>query len=130
MISQILIETRSPATNASPALDLATALAVTPVRLGPFYVARARALHASIRYPVSAIVRSAVQLSTLNNRLSTSPILFVTDVLYPLNRLTVERFLNGNVRHCSRRRSAVPMLFVRRKPDHITRPNFFDWAAP
>jgi hypothetical protein len=56
MISQILIETRSPATNASPASDLAIALAIMPVRLGPFYVARPRALHSGIRYPVSAIV--------------------------------------------------------------------------
>jgi len=40
--------------------------------------------------------------------------------------LAAERFLNGDVRHRGRWRSAVPMLLVRRKPDHVARPDFFD----
>src|SRR5206468_4926333 len=38
--------------------------------------------------------------------------------------------LNGDMSHCGRRRSAVPMLLVRRKPDHITRPDFLNRPAP
>src|SRR5881227_3284781 len=57
-------------------------------------------------------------------------VLFVAHVLHPLDHFAVERFLNGNVRHGGCRRSAVPMLLVRRKPDHIARPDFFDRSAP
>jgi len=31
--------------------------------------------------------------------------------------------------HCGRRRGAVPMLLVRRKPDYIARPDFLDRSA-
>ena len=65
----------------------------------------------------------------LQSRLA-SAILLITDVFHPIDHLAVERFLNGNVRHRRRRRSAMPMFFVRRKPDDIAWPNFFDWAAP
>src|SRR5437870_8374808 len=46
-------------------------------------------------------------------------ILFVADLFHPLNHLTVERLLNGDMSHGGRWRSAVPMLLTRRKPDHI-----------
>src|SRR5438445_7124992 len=46
-------------------------------------------------------------------------ILFVTDLLHPIDRFAVQRFLNGDMSHRGRRRSAVPMLFTRREPDHI-----------
>src|SRR5881396_2161809 len=68
--------------------------------------------------------------SALNYRLSTSPILFVANLFHPLYDFSIERFLNGDVRHRGRRRSAVPMLLVRRKPDNITRSDFFDRSAP
>ena len=68
------------------------------------------------------------QLSTLN--ISTSFVLFLADLLHPVDRFAVERLLNGDMSHRSGRRSAVPMLFTRRKPDHIARPDFLDRAAP
>src|SRR5947199_10723431 len=58
-----------------------------------------------------------------------SPVLFIADVLHPLDDFSVERFLNGDMRHRSRRRRAVPMLRVRRKPDDVTRPDFLDRTA-
>jgi hypothetical protein len=61
--------------------------------------------------------------------LSTSVILFVADLFQPIDHLTVKRFLNGNMCHCGCRRSAVPMLLVRRKPNHIAWPDFLDRAA-
>src|SRR5262249_4216493 len=53
-----------------------------------------------------------------------SQILFVADLLQPFDDLAVERLLNGEVRHCRGRRGAVPMLFMRRAPDHVARSNF------
>src|SRR6266542_452099 len=68
-------------------------------------------------------------LSTLSYQPSTSPVLFVANLFHPLDQFSVQRFLNGNVRHRGRWRSAVPMLFTRRKPDHIARPDFLDRSA-
>ena len=56
-------------------------------------------------------------------------VLLIRDPLHPLNRFPVQRLLNGDMRHRGRRRSAVPMFLVRRKPDHIARPDFLDRAA-
>ena len=46
-------------------------------------------------------------------------ILSVADFFHPIGDLAVERLLNGDVRHRSRRCGAVPMFLVRRKPDDI-----------
>ena len=51
-------------------------------------------------------------------------VLVVGHVLQPIDHLAIQTFLDGDVRHCRRRRSAVPMLLARRKPDHIARPDF------
>src|SRR6266550_2915922 len=59
-----------------------------------------------------------------------SLILFVADLFHPVDRLAVQRFLNGDMSHRSRRRSAVPMLLTRRNPGHIARPDFLDRTAP
>ena len=56
-------------------------------------------------------------------------VLLIRDLFHPLNHFPVQRLLNSDVSHRGRRRSAVPMLLVRRKPDHIARPNFLDWSA-
>jgi hypothetical protein len=66
----------------------------------------------------------------LRSQLSTSSILLLADVLHPLDHLPVKRFLNGDMRHRGRRRSAVPMLLVRCKPNDIAWPDFRDRAAP
>src|SRR5438093_11371767 len=58
-----------------------------------------------------------------------SPVLFIADVLHPLDDFSVERFLNGDMRHRAARRSAVPMRLVRRKPNDITGPDFLDRSA-
>ena len=57
-------------------------------------------------------------------------VLFVADLFQPVNRLAVELFLNGDVRHGRGGRGAVPMLLARRKPDDVTRPDFFDRTSP
>src|SRR5947208_372412 len=57
-------------------------------------------------------------------------VLFVADLFHPVDRFAVQRLLNGDVRHRGRRRRAVPMLLVRRKPDDIARPDFLDPVAP
>ena len=56
-------------------------------------------------------------------------VLCLTDLLHPVDDLTVERFLNGDVRHRARWHCAVPMFFVRREPDHVARPDFLDRSA-
>src|SRR5438093_12587345 len=59
----------------------------------------------------------------MNSSLS---VLLVADLFHPVHNLPVECFLNGDVRHGSCRRSAMPMLQSWRKPNHITGPNFFN----
>jgi hypothetical protein len=47
---------------------------------------------------------------------SSLAIFLVSDFFHPFDRLVVQRLLDGDVRHRSRRRSAVPMLFTRGIP--------------
>ena len=81
--------------------------------------------------PVSAIrlPKSRKNFFLLNFYFLLSPVLLIAHVFHPLDHFAVEVFLNGDMSHCGRRRSAVPMLLVRRKPNHITGPNFLDWSA-
>ena len=82
--------------------------------------------------PVSAIrfPKSRKNFFLLNFYFLLSPVLFISNVLHPVNRLAVQRFLNSDMRHRGRRRSAVPMLLTGREPDHIAWPNFLDRTAP
>jgi hypothetical protein len=57
-------------------------------------------------------------------------VLFVTDVLHPIDNLSVFLFLNGDVRHGRRRCCAVPMLLSGREPNDISGPDLLDRAAP
>src|SRR5215471_10323629 len=56
-------------------------------------------------------------------------VLCLTHLLHPVDDLPVERFLNGDMRHRGRWHCAVPMFFVRRKPDHVAWPDFLDRTA-
>src|SRR6516165_12757506 len=51
-------------------------------------------------------------------------------MLHPVYDLAVQRLLNGDVRHCGRGSSPMPMLLTRREPDHVARPDLVDEAAP
>jgi hypothetical protein len=57
-------------------------------------------------------------------------ILFVADLFHPVDNLTVDLFLNGNVRHGRGRCGPMPVLLTGRKPDHITWADFLDPTAP
>lgn len=57
-------------------------------------------------------------------------ILFVADVLEPVDVLSVHFLLDGDVRHRGGRRSAVPVLFPRRAEDNIARADFLDRSSP
>src|SRR6516162_1781909 len=57
-------------------------------------------------------------------------VLLVRDLFLPVNNFPIERFLNGDVRHCDRRTGAMPMLLSGFEPDDISRPDFFDGTAP
>src|SRR2546427_2583470 len=61
---------------------------------------------------------------------SSGLVLFVADLLHPVNGPTVKTFLNGDVRHGRGWRGPVPMFLPRREPDHITRMNVLDRATP
>ena len=58
------------------------------------------------------------------------PVLLVADLFHPVDGLAVELLLNGDVRHRRGGSRPVPVLFARRKPDDVTRPDFLDRAAP
>jgi hypothetical protein len=56
-------------------------------------------------------------------------ILVVGDLFHPVDDFTVERFLNGDMRHSCCWSCAMPMLLARRKPEHIAGMNFFNRTA-
>jgi hypothetical protein len=56
-------------------------------------------------------------------------ILFVADLFHPVDNLTVELFLNGDVRHGRSWCGSVPVFLAEREPDHITRPDLLDRSA-
>src|SRR5438874_8352632 len=83
------------------------------------------------RVPARSIPLSAIRFPQLLELAPNSELVFfIAHFFHPIDDFPVQRLLNGNVSHCGRRRSAVPMLLVRRKPDHITRPDFLDRPAP
>ena len=56
--------------------------------------------------------------------------LFVGDFFHPVHNLAVELFLGGDMSHCGRRRSAMPVFLVRRKPNHVAWLDFLDRSSP
>src|SRR5438874_13201744 len=57
-------------------------------------------------------------------------ILFVADVLHPIDVLAVERLLGRYVDHAGGRRRAMPMLFVRWNPNHVAGFDLAELAVP
>src|SRR2546422_11604800 len=57
-------------------------------------------------------------------------VLFVADLLHPVDDLAVEFFLDCNVGHGGVRRRAMPVLLARRAPDDVARSNHFDRTTP
>src|SRR5438067_1924594 len=57
-------------------------------------------------------------------------VLFVADLLHPVNRLAVESLLNGDVCHGGDRCGPMPVLLPWREPNHIPRTNVFNRASP
>ena len=81
----------------------------------------------------SAPIAGSVSIGTVPDRsfleTSLSPVVLVGHVLHPVDDLAVEMLLDGDVRHGCRRGRAVPMLFARLEPDHITWPDLLDGSA-
>src|SRR2546421_9985426 len=57
-------------------------------------------------------------------------VLFVADLLHPVNRLAVEPLLNGDVGHSCGWCGPVPMFLPRREPDHVPWMNVLDGTTP
>src|SRR2546421_10846336 len=57
-------------------------------------------------------------------------VLLVGYLFHPVDNLTVEMFLDCDVRYGRGWRSAVPVLLARRKTDHVARPDLLDGASP
>src|SRR5947207_15492814 len=57
-------------------------------------------------------------------------VLFVADLLHPVDDLAVEVFLDCDVSHGGGRRRAMPVLLARRAPDDVARSNHSDWTTP
>jgi hypothetical protein len=62
-------------------------------------------------------------------RVSSPAVLVVADLFHPVDDLTVELFLNGDMRHGRGRRSTMPMLLARQEPDHIAGMDLFNRTA-
>src|SRR5579875_532194 len=54
------------------------------------------------------------------------PVLLIRNMLHPLDYLAVPSLLNRDMRQCRIRSRAMPVLFTRRKPHNITRPDLFN----
>jgi hypothetical protein len=59
-----------------------------------------------------------------------SAVLLVADLLHPLDILSVEIFLNGDVRHARRGRRSMPVFLTGRDPHHIAVADFLCWTTP
>jgi len=57
------------------------------------------------------------------------PVLLVADLFHPVDNLTVELFLNGDVHHGRGRCGSMPVLLAGLEPDHITGPDLLDRSA-
>ena len=57
------------------------------------------------------------------------PVLCVGDVFHPVDRLSVQALLDGDVCHAGRRCCSVPVLFTGREPDHIAGANLLDGST-
>ena len=68
-------------------------------------------------------------MSSRTYELGSGAVLFVADLLQPVDVLAIQRFLNSDVGHCGLRRCAVPMLQSGREPNHIVRANFLNGTA-
>src|SRR2546425_4579021 len=117
---------------------LATASVSRPVATTAWPAARA-ALTKSTPMPRPAPVMNQIFLFVMVSHslligsqtlLRSSFVASVADLLHPVHGLATELFLNGDVRHGSGHRGAVPMLLTRRNPDHVTGPNLLDWPSP
>src|SRR5215212_2399267 len=73
--------------------------------------------------------RRDVEVAMSSGRPDSGPVLLVAHVLHPLDRLAVERLLDGDVRHRRGRRRAVPVLLAGLEPDHVARADLLDRAA-
>src|ERR1035441_2317679 len=56
-------------------------------------------------------------------------VLFVTNLFHPVDNLTVELFLNGDMGHGRGCRGAMPVFLTGRNPDDVTRPDFLHRSA-
>ena len=65
---------------------------------------------------------------TLRNG-SSALVLLVADLLHPIDRLSVERLLDGDVGHGGGWGGAMPMLLARREDHDIAGANFLDRPA-
>src|SRR3954447_10761634 len=59
-------------------------------------------------------------------RILLRPVLRIADLLQPVDRATVQLFLNRDVAHRCGGTRTMPMLLARRKPDDIARAYFLD----
>jgi|SRR6516162_868127 len=82
---------------------------------------------------VGWIVGWKIRSGLCSNEAANSPlslILLVADRFQPIPDTSVLLFLNGDVRHGRAWRSTMPVLLAGRYPDHVSRLNFFNGAAP
>ena len=85
-------------------------------------------------YPKTAAMFTEVERKVVDplrpRWLGRASVLLIADLFQPVDYLAVLLFLNGDVRHARGRRGSMPVFLAGREPDHITRPNFLDRAAP
>lgn len=61
--------------------------------------------------------------------LGSGAVLFVADLLQPVDHLPIQRLGDRNVRHRRRRRCAVPVFLTGLEPHDVARPDLLDRSA-
>jgi hypothetical protein len=77
----------------------------------------------------SRLTAAFLSISGYLKGVSLPVVLVVADFLHPLDDLTVELFLNGDMGHSHGWRSTMPVLLTRRKPNHIAGMDLLDGNA-
>src|SRR5437588_12612641 len=98
--------------------------------LSPLLIRRKRSDVNVTRSPSDGVYRGSRFRNRVVVEAALLAVLFVADLLHPVNRLAVETLLNGDVCHGGGGCCPMPMFLPWWDPGHVPRTNVFNRASP